>query len=90
MSQYLWQRLSDLATVSCLATSPPKAGLVSFVLTNGHSHKQLVQSLEQQGFLLRTILDPDCVRACVHYFTQQAEIDQLIETIEKLEADKEN
>ncbi len=90
MSQYLWQRLSDLPTVSCLATSPPKAGLVSFVLTNGHSHKQLVQSLEQQGFLLRTILDPDCVRACVHYFTQQAEIDQLIETIEKLEADKEN
>jgi L-cysteine/cystine lyase len=34
--------------------------------------------------MLRTILDPDCVRACVHYFTQQAEIDQLIEAIESL------
>jgi L-cysteine/cystine lyase len=82
MSEYLWQRLSQLDTVRCLRTSPPEAGLVSFVLTNGQAHNQLVQSLEQQGFMLRTILDPDCVRACVHYFTQQAEIDQLIEAIE--------
>jgi len=84
-SEYLWQRLSELDNVRTLATSPPKAGLVSFVLTNGQSHKQLVNSLEQQGFMLRTILDPDCVRACVHYFTQPAEIDQLIEAI-RLEA----
>lgn len=80
-SEYLWQRLSELDNVRTLATSPPKAGLVSFVLTNGQSHKQLVNSLEQQGFMLRTILDPDCVRACVHYFTQPAEIDQLIEAV---------
>ena len=83
-SEYLWQRLSQLNTVRCLRTSPPEAGLVSFVLTNGQAHNQLVQSLEQRGFMLRTILDPDCVRACVHYFTQQAEIDQLIEVIESL------
>ena len=83
-SEYLWQRLSELDNVRTLATSPPKAGLVSFVLTNGQSHKQLVNSLEQQGFMLRTILDPDCVRACVHYFTQPAEIDQLIEAIRLL------
>ncbi|MBD1805991.1 aminotransferase class V-fold PLP-dependent enzyme [Microcoleus sp. FACHB-SPT15] len=80
-SEYLWQRLSELDNVRTLATSPPKAGLVSFVLTNGQSHKQLVNSLEQQGFMLRTILDPDCVRACVHYFTHPTEIDQLIEAI---------
>jgi len=84
-SEYLWQRLSELDNVRTLATSPPKAGLVSFVLTNGHSHKQLVNSLEQQGFMLRTILYPDCVRACVHYFTHPTEIDQLIEAI-RLEA----
>lgn len=84
VSKYLWQRLSDLDGVRCLRTSPPQAGLVSFVLTNGQPHNQLVQSLEQQNFMLRTILDPDCVRACVHYFTQHAEIDQLIEAIESL------
>jgi L-cysteine/cystine lyase len=83
-SEYLWQRLSELDNVRTLATSPPKAGLVSFVLTNGHAHKKLVDSLEQKGFMLRTILDPDCVRACVHYFTQPAEIDQLIKAIKSL------
>jgi L-cysteine/cystine lyase len=80
-SQYLWQRLGELNQVKCLMTTPPQAGLVSFVLTNNQSHKQLVEFLEQQGFMLRTILDPDCIRACVHYFTQRSEIDQLVEAI---------
>ncbi len=82
LSEYLWQGLSKLEAVSCLATSPPKAGLVSFVLTNGKRHNRLVEFLEQQGFLLRNLRDPDCVRACVHYFTQPDEIDKLIEAID--------
>lgn len=81
ISQYLWQRLSELKTVECLSKTPPQAGLVSFVLTNNQSHKQLVEFLEQQGFMLRTLLDPNCVRACVHYFTTLSEIDQLVEAI---------
>jgi L-cysteine/cystine lyase len=90
MSEYLWQRLSQLESVKCLRTSPPQAGLVSFVSTNGQSHQKLVYSLEQQGFMLRTILDPDCVRACVHYFTSQQEVDQLIEAIERITAKGDN
>ncbi|WP_324611011.1 aminotransferase class V-fold PLP-dependent enzyme [Moorena producens] len=82
LSEYLWQGLSKLEAVRCLATSPPKAGLVSFVLTNGKRHNRLVEFLEQQGFLLRNLRDPDCVRACVHYFTQPDEIDKLIEAID--------
>ena len=81
LSEYLWQGLSQLDIVRCLATSPPKAGLVSFVLTNGQSHAELVNSLEKQGFLLRTLHNPHCIRACVHYFTKPSEIDQLIEAI---------
>lgn len=81
IAEYLWQRLGELKTVQCLRTSPPEAGLVSFVLTNNQSHLQLVKFLEQQGFMLRTLLAPDCVRACVHYFTQRAEVDQLVEVI---------
>lgn len=83
-SEYLWQRLSQIEFVRCLRTSPPQAGLVSFVLTNGQSHLQLVQVLEQRGFMLRTISDPNCIRACVHYFTQQEEVDQLVEAIKAL------
>lgn len=83
-SKYLWQRLSELSNVRCLATSPPQAGLVSFTLTNGQSHHQLVECLEQRSIMLRTILHPNCVRACIHYFTQHSEIDQLVEAIESI------
>ncbi|MFM6308409.1 MAG: hypothetical protein ACKPGB_09105 [Dolichospermum sp.] len=43
-----------------------------------------MQQLEKQGFLLRTLLDPLCVRACVHYFTLPSEIEQLVAAIKKL------
>ncbi|MBE9145140.1 aminotransferase class V-fold PLP-dependent enzyme [Planktothrix mougeotii] len=80
-SQYLWQKLSEIPQIQCLRTSPPAAGLVSFQLTNEQSHQSLVNTLENQGIFLRTLLDPNCVRACVHYFTLPSEMDQLIEAI---------
>ncbi|MEG5064933.1 aminotransferase class V-fold PLP-dependent enzyme [Microcoleus sp. B3-A4] len=81
LSKYLWERLSELPDVECLRKSAPEAGLVSFRLTNGRPHKKLVDLLEKQGIMVRTILNPDCVRACVHYFTNEAEIDKLVEAI---------
>lgn len=87
LSQYLWQRLNDLSDTICLRTAAPQAGLVSFQLKNHSStdkiHLKLVQFLETQGLMTRTLLDPDCVRACVHYFTLESEIDRLVEEIEK-------
>jgi L-cysteine/cystine lyase len=85
LSKYLWQRLAELPRITCLRTSPPEAGLVSFqVAKETLSHNQLVRMLEEQRFFLRTILNPDCIRACVHYFTLESEIDQLIATIQSL------
>lgn len=81
LSKYLWERLSEINHIKCLRTSPPEAGLVSFQLTNGMPHKQLVDLLEKQGIMVRTILNPDCVRACVHYFTTEAELDRLVGAI---------
>ncbi|MBC7822697.1 MAG: aminotransferase class V-fold PLP-dependent enzyme [Candidatus Parcubacteria bacterium] len=78
----LWQRLRDLPTVKCLRSTPPEAGLVSFQLESGN-HNSLVQTLESKGIFVRTILDPDCVRACVHYFTTEAEINRLVEAIKE-------
>ncbi|NEP85549.1 MAG: aminotransferase class V-fold PLP-dependent enzyme [Okeania sp. SIO2C2] len=80
-SAYLWVKLQKIPDINCLLTAPPEAGLVSFQLTNGKSHQQLVEYLEKQEIMVRTILDPDCVRACVHYFTQEAEIDKLVAEI---------
>jgi L-cysteine/cystine lyase len=83
LSKYLWQGLSELDGVNCLKTSPPEAGLVSFRVRENLSHRKLVQELEQKGFLLRTIANPDCIRACVHYFTLPAEIEQLVAAVER-------
>lgn len=87
LSRYLWKRLQEMPHINCLRTSPPESGLISFQLTPPERgiHAQLAQFLEQQGFLLRTILDPDCVRACVHYFTLESEIDRLIEAIQQFQ-----
>jgi L-cysteine/cystine lyase len=84
-SEYLWRRLQVISNVKCLRTSPPQSGLVSFQLTNQQADisRQLVVFLESQGLLTRTIADPDCVRACVHYFTLESEIEQLVEGIQR-------
>lgn len=79
-SAYLWQRLTELPNLRCLKTSSPESGLVSFQLENG-KHNQLVQVLEAKSFFLRVILNPNCVRACVHYFTTEEEIDGLVRAI---------
>jgi L-cysteine/cystine lyase len=76
LSQDLWESLRQIDGVKCLKNSPPEAGLVSFQV-NRNSHKQIVEKLEQQGFLLRTIANPDCIRACVHYFSLSREIEKL-------------
>jgi L-cysteine/cystine lyase len=80
LSQYLWEKLQQIEQINCLKHTPPAAGLVSFQV-KGINHKQLVDDLERQQFFLRTIGDPNCIRACVHYLTLPAEIDLLIDTI---------
>jgi L-cysteine/cystine lyase len=82
LSHTLWQQLADLPGVVCLRSTPPEAGLVSFQLP-GKSHNQLVTFLESNGFMLRVILSPGCVRACIHYLTLESEIDQLVEAIRR-------
>lgn len=88
-SEYLWHKLTELEGVKCLRTLPPESGLVSFKLdiNQVEASQKLVNYLESQGMLTRTILAPDCVRACVHYFTLESEIDQLIAQIQKFQKD---
>ncbi|MBW4517450.1 MAG: aminotransferase class V-fold PLP-dependent enzyme [Timaviella obliquedivisa GSE-PSE-MK23-08B] len=85
LSHSLWQKLSELRHVTCLREASPESGLVSFTV-EGQSHPLIVKALEQQGLFVRTILDPDCIRACVHYFTSEKEIEQLVVAIEHVHA----
>ncbi|BAY32150.1 class V aminotransferase [Nostoc carneum NIES-2107] len=82
-SEYLWRKLSALPNVRCLRTSPPESGLISFQLANQQPQTtlQVVQFLESQTIFTRKIADPNCVRVCVHYFTLESEIDQLVEAL---------
>jgi L-cysteine/cystine lyase len=88
LSQRLWQQLGEIPYIRPVRQTPPDSGLVSFwLLREGEPcptwHRQLVEALEAQGIFLRTLLSPNCVRACVHYLTLEAEVDQLIDQIQQ-------
>jgi L-cysteine/cystine lyase len=84
-SEYLWRCLTALPDIKCLRTSPPESGLVSFQVQNQQpqANRKLVEFLESQRLFTRTIADPNCVRVCIHYFTLESEIDQLVDEIKK-------
>lgn len=77
LSQYLWEQLQGIPGLTCLSPVPPASGLVSFQLANGQ-HRQLVADLEAADILVRELLYPASVRACVHYFTLPQECDRLV------------
>lgn len=84
LSAYLWEKLSKIEQVHCLKQSPPESGLVSFQVKNSLSNAEIVKKLEKNGFQIRKLLSPDCLRACVHYLTLPEEIDQLAEAIAQI------
>jgi L-cysteine/cystine lyase len=83
LATYLWKNLQQVAGIKCLNAQAPKSGLVSFQVVGGN-HGKLVKDLEDRHFYLRTIVDPDCIRACTHYFTTTAEIDELVGSLSQL------
>jgi L-cysteine/cystine lyase len=86
LSNQLWQALHELPEIRCVTAQPPESGLVSFFVEDQGEpsrdrHVQLVKDLEADGFLLRTLLHPHCVRACVSYLTLESEVTALVERI---------
>jgi len=82
-SRRLWQGLQTIKGVSTLLLEPPPAGLVSFTLA-GHPSAAVVERLGEQGLWIRRLDDPDCLRACTHITTTEAEIDKLLEALSAL------
>lgn len=89
LSRALWQRLQAQPRLRPVAATPPPTGLVSFEILDAAGqprpdlHTRLVKDLEAEQMLLRTLLHPHCVRACVHYFTLEAEVQLLGDRIEQ-------
>ena len=85
LSRKLWEGLREMLHVRCvLQDAPPPSGLVSFQLLDAdgtpdfEQHGALAKQLEGEKIYVRTLLSPNCVRACVHYLTTAEEIDDLI------------
>ena len=76
----LWRGLSRIPGVRPLLQVAPPAGLISFTAA-GRPPADLVARLGEQGFWLRTLADPICVRACTHLTTTEADIDALLAAV---------
>jgi L-cysteine/cystine lyase len=79
----LIRALSALNTVQCLSSETPSSGLVSFTV-EGFSHRRLCEELENRQIIVRTLPRPDCIRASVHYFSSEDEIDKLVAALADL------
>lgn len=80
---FLRHRLRELRGVRLVADHDVSSGLTSFIV-DGAKHGKLVSELEKDGFMLRTIPTPDCIRASVHYFTSTEDIEALAERLRAL------
>ena len=83
LSQQLWSSLRQIPRITCLREEVPESGLVSFTV-EGMEHGELVNQLEEIGYLLRLIKNPNCIRACIHYLTLPEEIEQLASQLREL------
>ena len=88
-SARLWQGLQALTGARTLLREPPPAGLVSFTLHDAAGTPRdtaaVVDALGRQGIWIRKLDQPDCLRACIHITTTNAEIDQLLASLSELQ-----
>ena len=93
-SQQLWQGLQASPYWEPLLQSSPPAGLVSFTPRGGweatgsaslqSSPRSMVSALGQQGIWVRSLDNPNCLRACTHLVTRATEVGQLLNQLERL------
>ena len=82
-SRLLWQGLQQIPAAQTLLPEPPPAGLVSFTL-EGQSTAAVVEQLGAQNIWIRRLDDPDCLRACTHITTSEAQIETLLAALQAL------
>jgi L-cysteine/cystine lyase len=78
----LWRSLGQLPGLTPLLQVPPPAGLVSFSVA-GTTPEEVVRQLGERRIWLRSLDDPRCLRACTHITTTSAEVDLLLDAMEK-------
>jgi len=84
LSQSLSDRLQKFSQIKLISNPQPATGLVCFQVDSAYSHAEIVQKLEEQRIFTRTLANPDCIRACLHYFSSESEIEQLVTALKVL------
>ncbi|WP_165874338.1 aminotransferase class V-fold PLP-dependent enzyme [Rubrobacter taiwanensis] len=81
---HLTRRLAELADITVHSPQPAASGLVSFTV-EGMSSPEAVDRLHGKGFVLRSIPEPHpYVRASVHLFNTEEELDALADAVSRL------
>ena len=79
-SAQLWTGLQQRSDIQTLLPEPPPAGLVSFV-HQGATSAAVVERLGRERLWIRRLDDPDCLRACTHITTTEAEVEALLSAL---------
>lgn len=82
-SRSLWERLGQIPGVTCLNPDPPGSGLVGFTI-EGQEPGSVESALAEQKILIRSMSEPACLRASVHYLTTEQELDRVVEAIQEI------
>ena len=82
-SQYLWRKLQEIPGVKVCNSQLPQTGLVPFCIVD-RDPQDLELLLEDQRIYVRSMQSPPCLRASVHYFTTEEELDRLLEALKTL------
>jgi L-cysteine/cystine lyase len=82
LSHLLWHKLAKIPQIECVKQAPPKVGLVSFKMREYGSSLVMKQLESEHQIIIRSIAQPDCLRASLHYLTTEAEIDRLCSILE--------
>ncbi|MFN9622408.1 MAG: aminotransferase class V-fold PLP-dependent enzyme [Cyanobacteriota bacterium] len=84
-AQRLWLGLRALPGCHPLLEEPPPAGLVSFQVRRRDGSAvapgEVAHRLGERGIWLRHLPAPDCLRACTHVTTSQADEEVLLEAL---------
>ncbi|MFM7640411.1 MAG: aminotransferase class V-fold PLP-dependent enzyme [Cyanobium sp.] len=90
-AEALWRGLQQVPGCRPLLQAPPPAGLVSFQLQRPDGSliepEQVVSHLGSLGIWLRSLKDPSCVRACTHVTTTPADVERLLEALDRFSAE---
>ena len=83
LSSRLWEQLTTTPGLEPLLESAPQSGLVSFQFSEGQSTAEVVKQLGKSGVWIRDLADPVCLRACTHVMSNDTDLAQLMDALNK-------